>query len=162
MDDFFSILNKYKYGSAPIDIYKLIVDLGIGIVETILDDDISGTIERKKSGQYLISINSSDSQTRKRFTAAHELGHYIYHREQIDEQCIADNRLYRSTDNSKYNAHIGKLEETQANQFAANLLMPLHLIKELKESGLSIDEIATALGVSKQAMKIRYDAILGV
>lgn len=157
--DLFSIITTFKNKEPPIDVYGLIQALEIERIERSLDEGISGTIERESNGKYLIFINCRDSETRKRFTAAHELGHYVYHREHIDKQRIADNRLYRSTNASKYNTDIGLPEEAHANQFAANLLMPIEQIHKFKEEGLNADKMAEKFNVSKAAMKIRYDAI---
>jgi Zn-dependent peptidase ImmA (M78 family) len=156
----FSIISEYR-SKAPVDVYGLAEEIGIKVLhDKNISDSVSGTIERNKYGQYVIRVNSAHSETRKRFTVAHELGHYIYHREQIDQKAIADNRLYRRLqDNPKYNDQIDAKEETQANRFAATLLMPYDVIVQLKNEGNSCDQIADKLIVSKQAMKIRYDAI---
>jgi Zn-dependent peptidase ImmA (M78 family) len=113
-------------------------------------------IERRGDGGYLITVNAIDSLTRQRFTTAHELGHYMLHRDRIGDG-IADDRAYRSTSSSKYrNTRIGPRQETQANTFAANVLMPFDLIERLKREGYSTPgELAKRLAVSEQAMSIR-------
>ncbi len=156
--DPFLVIQKYN-SDAPVKIYELINELGIDYIKFPLDENISGSIEKKKNDQYLIRINSSHSETRQRFTAAHELGHYIYHRKQINNQAIVDDRMYRRPKDKRQNEEIDQKKETQANQFAATLLMPYDVIVRLRNEGDSCDQIAEKLIVSKQAMKIRYDAI---
>tara|TARA_R110002072_G_C7539176_1_gene498086 strand:- start:258 stop:476 length:219 start_codon:yes stop_codon:yes gene_type:complete len=41
----------------------------------------------------IITVNSNEGPQRRRFTAAHELGHYIIHRDMIDGKRHLD-RLY--------------------------------------------------------------------
>ena len=100
---------------------------------------------------------------RKRFTAAHELGHYIYHRDRIGSG-VNDNRKYRGIPHAPlYNDAIQAKEETEANRFAANLLMPKHLIDKLKKDGIeSVEDLARSLGVSRDAMRIRLGLPIGV
>jgi len=159
----FEVINNYRR-SAPVDVAGLIRALGIKLKVARVAENVSGMIELDEDGKYLITINEDDSTTRQRFSMAHELGHYIYHRNKIGKG-IADDRMYRSTDIGRYyNNSIGKAEETQANQFAANLLMPMDLIDSLKEK-ISPDtpdreiakELAHRLEVSEQAMCIRLN-----
>jgi Zn-dependent peptidase ImmA (M78 family) len=57
-------------------------------------------------------------------------------------------RFYRSKLTSK--------QETEANQYAADLLMPFSLINAFQEKGITDpEELARRLGVSLVAMKIR-------
>ena len=84
------------------------------------------------------------------------LGHYIYHRSLIGDG-VDDDRAYRSTIVGKYhNTRIGPREETEANRFAADVLMPWGVISELQARGHNeVDELARALGVSEHAMCVR-------
>lgn len=62
----------------PFDIlsYTKTID-SIKLVDDFLDDDISGIIE-KFMNYYQITLNKSHSNLRRRFTLAHELGHFFY------------------------------------------------------------------------------------
>lgn len=153
-----SVVKNFWY-TAPVDVFAIVRALEIDIdffnPRTANLAQLSGYIESISSG-YSIGINAADHPVRQRFTVAHELGHYIYHRPLIGEG-VDDNRVYRSTEGGIYhNVNIGRIQETQANQFAANLLMPSHLINELKHEGvLAPDALAEKLFVSKPAMRIR-------
>ena len=46
---------------------------------------------------YRIVVNSGHNRVRRRFTAAHELGHYVYHRDLIGDG-IYDDAAYRTND----------------------------------------------------------------
>ena len=75
-------------------------------------------------------LHAADSTNRKRFTLAHELGHYIYRMERghFDDEEI-DHVEHRNQDSRK-----GKnVEEVSANCFAASLLMPQDQVRLLCE-----------------------------
>ncbi len=140
---------------APVDVESLAWGLGVRVNYIPLDPDISGELIKSSDGKYEINVNSTDSQTRQRFTIAHELGHFIYHRELVGDG-IDDDKAYRSTDTGRYhNKKIGPIEETEANKFAAGLLMPLSLIDRLRAEGLDRREMAKRLLVSEHALAIR-------
>jgi Zn-dependent peptidase ImmA (M78 family) len=151
----FEIINQYRE-KAPVDVKAILKKLGIKVHEVDLGKSISGAIEKSRGGVYTISVNSADSLTRKRFTMAHELGHYMLHRDKIGDG-ITDNRMYRA---NEANCRIGSKEETQANQFAANLLMPKELIESLQVQGIKDEgELAEILSVSLQALNIRLTTL---
>lgn len=151
-DNIFDIINKFRE-TAPVDVEGLTKALGLNLRYAYLDSNIAGMIE-KSDDSYTITVNASDAETRQRFTIAHELGHYVHHRDRIGDG-IEDNRMYRNT-GAFHNTKIGALQETQANQFAANLLMPSELIHKLRNSGVTNErEMARRLGVSLHAMCIR-------
>ncbi|MEO0625256.1 MAG: ImmA/IrrE family metallo-endopeptidase [Pseudomonadota bacterium] len=140
---------------APVDVIRLAEDLGVRVNETFLDGEISGELVRNSNGGFEINVNASHAPTRQRFTVAHELGHFLQHRDLIGDG-LDDDRAYRSTQSGRYfNTRIGPRQETQANQFAASLLMPSHLIERLRNEGLDRREMAARLGVSEHAMAIR-------
>ena len=155
MDNIFSIINGFQE-RLPVDVDGLCNKLGIEVNYVHLGEEISGMIEKREGDKYIISINASDPRTRQRFTLAHELGHYVYHKDKMGDG-IDDDRMYRSTDTGRYhNTRIGAKQETQANQFAANLLMPWSGILHLQDTGVNnYEDLAEALEVSKQAMRIR-------
>lgn len=139
------------WDSTPVPIDAIIAEIGLPLRYEPLDENISGYIERANGG-YKIVVNSNHARTRQRFTAAHELGHYIYHRDLLGEG-VGDNRAYRTEGTKLVNANIRPLHERQANSFAANVLMPRHRLSVL--GARSTAELATMFEVSKEAMRIR-------
>ncbi|MBF9059104.1 ImmA/IrrE family metallo-endopeptidase [Rhodobacterales bacterium HKCCSP123] len=139
----------------PVPVTSLPARLGIGLKSAFLPAGISGMLERDR-GSFLVTINALDPDTRQRFTLAHELGHYMLHRHLVGDG-LDDDRAYRSTEAGKYhNTLIGPKEETEANKFAANLLMPREAImRERDRLGDNVVEMARLFGVSEQAMSIR-------
>lgn len=141
----------------PINIESIIADLGILLDKKAdLDSEVSGQIESLPDGGYKISVNKAENYFRRRFTMAHELGHYLLHKALIGKG-IGDSKAYRSTPCGEfYNKNIGQQQETEANQFAANLLMPWSLIDRLRTAGhREPEELAKKLQVSKIAFCIR-------
>lgn len=159
--DIFDIIKKY-WDDAPVDVFEIIRQAGLKLEFQPVENDLSGWVEKEGPGEYSIGVNARHSPARQRFTAAHELGHLIYHRDLIGRG-VDDNRLYRSERGGKfYNTNITSSHETQANRFAANLLMPQHLIDRLYKSAEpgqkpTPKDYADFLGVSEDAMRIRLN-----
>lgn len=138
----------------PVDVDKLAQSLGISVVYVDMHKEVSGALVRK-GDLYVITINKRHPRTRQRFTLAHELGHYIHHRPIIGDG-VNDSKTYRTTDSDRhYNPRILPEHETEANQFAASLLMPMDIVERLRARGLNAEEIAKELQVSRHAASIR-------
>ena len=131
----------------PVDPMLLAGRLGIRVERSALPPDVSGIITMPAGGIPVISLNRLDSVSRQRFTCAHEIGHYLRRQEGGDyEASFTD---YRDT-----LAGLGvDAEEVYANQFAAALLMPAHLVRTLFAG--DVEELARRFGTSAQAMTIR-------
>jgi Zn-dependent peptidase ImmA (M78 family) len=128
--------------------------LGINVwQQEALTPPVSGMIrpDNMNGGRsgFSIIVRKGDSSVRKRFTVAHEIAHFILHREQA-EKGITDDEMYRSG--------LSTREEVEANKLAADILMPYSLISSLVAKGYkSVSELASQLGVSKTAMSIRLN-----
>lgn len=150
------VLQELSIEKLPIDINKIAMHLGVKIKEDLIDDSISGFLISKK-GKNVIGINSNESQVRKRFTIAHELGHFILHSNKEDDLFISKIH-FRDEESST-----GEMKrEREANAFAAGILMPRFLIeKELsKLKGKSavedaVSKLASIFNVSEIAMSYR-------
>lgn len=139
---------------APVRLSAIANALGVRVVATTLPSGISGEIrpDPDNAGQFVIKVNRNDSARRQRFTVAHEIGHYLLHRDQIGDG-ITDDVLYRS--------ELSDRREAQANRMAADLLMPQRLVDEWldRARALKVDNVVSFLAdkfnVSEAAMKIR-------
>jgi Zn-dependent peptidase ImmA (M78 family) len=151
-----AIALDYMRKSPPTDLMGLARDLGLRINYADLDS-VAGMIEMVRSErgpEFMITINKTDNGNRQRFTLAHEIAHFIKHRKQLEGGDIIDNAMYRSL--------LPEPMEWEANRYAAQLLMPLSAMKKLWNEGLRDPAvIATRLGVSEQAAKIRIDQLRG-
>jgi Zn-dependent peptidase ImmA (M78 family) len=143
--------------TAPVDIRGLAEDLGLKIWESSrLPEGISGKlfVDEKNGGSehYSIPVNSADAYVRKRFTVAHEIAHFILHRDRIGEG-LMDDEWYRSG--------LTTAEEGEANRLAADILMPPHLISQYLGRGLKDPEVlAKQFQVSVAAMRIQLTEAL--
>ena len=144
-------------------------DLGIDVCREDLSDEIAGYIEYDEycgspSG-YKIVVNGRHSLERQRFTVAHEVGHYVLHRE--SPQFRAKKRQsaevfsfpsgYRSTDYWKQSDYPARFER-EADQFAATVLLPLHLVRKTQEfHGGQPVALAKRLGLSPKFVTLRFE-----
>lgn len=137
----------------PINVNALAKFLDVQVSYERIEDEISAMllIENKKAN---IVVNSSHHRNRKRFSLAHELGHFVLHASDKDSLFI-DRSFFRNKISS-----IGESrQEIEANAFAGALLMPKLLIdKSIPESeNAEIDTVRLAkmFEVSVDAMAIR-------
>lgn len=138
----------------PVRLSALAEALGLTVLSAPLPNGISGEIrpDPARPGHYIIRVNKNDPARRQRFTVAHEIGHFLLHRDQIGTG-ITDDVLYRSS--------LSDRREAQANRIAADLLMPEPLVREWFERAktLRVDDVlnflADKFNVSSAAMKIR-------
>ncbi|MCZ3378944.1 MULTISPECIES: ImmA/IrrE family metallo-endopeptidase [unclassified Rhizobium] len=148
-----ALLEKHQQ-SIPVKLGELAHDLGLTVKAATLDVGISGEIapDPDVAGAFKIRINRHEVKTRQRFTLAHEIAHFLLHRDRIGNG-IMDNILYRSTLSDKY--------EAEANRLAADILMPEAVISEWRreKKGLAkrewVHPLAELFGVSEDAMSIR-------
>jgi len=150
--------------STPVNLDSILRQLGIELSKVELDDDISGMIERKNGNNYLITVNSKHHPNRQRFTIAHELSHYLLHRDKLEGGTL-DTKKYRTCASSKlYNQNINRQEEKEANNLAASILMPEELVVEFYKhfENLRVNSysfLASIFGVSQSAMEIRINEL---
>ena len=98
-------------------------------------------------GKWIMCINSNHNVKRQRFTMAHELGHYMLHKNKNLE--FVDTTFFRSDDMESI--------EYMANEFASRLLMPEEDVRKLIDENKikNIGDLALKFNVSSAAMKYR-------
>jgi len=104
-------------------------------------------------GDFTIYLPALTSWRRDRFTIAHELGHYFLHYRffKIDEQEMPKRR---------YKRYGRSIAETEANYFAAALLMPKpRFFAEYEESSGDLYQVADAFEVSSAAAGVRAQSL---
>lgn len=79
----------------PVKVSSLAHELGLKILASTLPAGIAGEL-RPSGGRFVVRVNRHDSKGRQRFTVAHEVAHYLLHREHIGVG-ITDDVLYRSS-----------------------------------------------------------------
>ncbi|WP_197496316.1 ImmA/IrrE family metallo-endopeptidase [Gallibacterium salpingitidis] len=153
-----TVLNSFWNKVIPVDPIAIAKCFGINVVYDNLPGDASGALVKTKDMDYpIILVDQSDPDVRKRFTIAHEIGHYIYN------TFILELKNYEKIDyrNSKSSGGTDT-EEIFANKFAAALLMPESYLKKLDLSNRSIViEQSAILRVSAEALNYRLDSLKG-
>lgn len=136
----------------PVRLSTIARQFGLRLIASTLPAGISGEIRPDGSGSYEIRVNRHDSVRRQRFTIAHEIAHFLLHRDQIGRG-ISDDALYRSS--------LSDVREAEANRLAADLLMPSEKVRaelaRAKEVQMEdvVAHVADTFEVSEAAAKIR-------
>ena len=123
-----AILTQYSIYSAPLNVEEIAKQIGLNVKPFPFEDGVSGILVID-NGIGTIGYNVNESKVRRRFTIAHELGHYILHREQSKLFLDKNFKIYFRSDNAAENEQ-NQLMEQQANAFAAALLMPAKILKD--------------------------------
>ncbi len=135
------------YDGLTLDVEKLVQFIpDLKLEYTDMDSTLSGSLS-KQDNIWLIRINKVQSKTRQRFSIAHELGHFVYHKDDAKE--FVDTTFFRglTADNMEFTA----------NKFASELLMPKEQVRQLidKKNVRSVADLAAIFGVSSAAMLYR-------
>ena len=145
----FRITKEYGFlHPAEIRLEDLAWDRGVTVSTGLLVGSEGRLIRRGRRG--MIRVRASESQIgRRRFSIAHELGHWELHEETQWIICSSEN--LRDYKNSPL--------EAEANTFAAELLMPAYLVREQCEKSTPsfelVKSIADEFRVSLTAAGIR-------
>jgi Zn-dependent peptidase ImmA (M78 family) len=150
-------LHNFGLTQPPVDVDFIAKASGIRVERTDFGADCSGVLVRK-DGRAVIGVNWTDSPVRQRFTVAHELGHYELH----GGDTYVDRGQYVVQFRDPASGSGSKVEEREANQFAAAILMPATWIRQAfreQPFDLTDDEglrnLAAKFQVSTQAMSYR-------
>jgi Zn-dependent peptidase ImmA (M78 family) len=147
---------------APVPVERIATSANAVIRYEPLKGELSGMVHRGGDGHAIIGVNSLHPSRRNRFTIAHEIGHLVLH----DDELHVDDPLPIGYRNRKSGMAIDP-KEIEANQFAAELLMPERLLRsDLAKKGRNapltdseIEELADRYEVSVQAMTIRLSTL---
>ena len=128
----------------PVPVESIAVDL-LGLCVDELPLDVSGLllpVERQ------IYVNADEPPQRRRFTLAHELGHWVC-------QCLEGKAAPVYCRAADVAPDADRVLEREANVFAAELLMPEDQVREEWGRAAMVAELAARFGVSAQAMAWR-------
>lgn len=123
------------------------------------EDSMAGMLVRHPGKKPLIGVNAEDPPQRQRFTIAHELGHFILHNDEVHVDAYVQFRDRLSTTAEQ-------VAEVEANQFAANLLMPASFLRRdiSNMDVIDLDDATATLAkrydVSVAAMALRLAKLL--
>jgi hypothetical protein len=147
------IVRRYT-SSFPVKVGELANELGLKVIRAPMPPKISGLIQPSadSSAGFEIRVNKYEMPERQRFTVAHEIAHYLLHRDDIGTG-VVDSIMYRSNLTSR--------KEAEANRLAADIVMPARVVsRELerlggRQSDEAVQKLASMFRVSVPAMKVR-------
>lgn len=157
-----TLLVRSRAHVLPIDLEAVAKHLAIRVLYEDMAEDMSGLLV-VKAGKRAIGVNRNHHRNRQRFTIAHEIGHFVLHHKSFvdpknDLHWDKKWAYFRSSAESAGD----KQDEYEANQFAAELLIPEDLLRDFIEreridlsDDIDISRLAEALQVSEQALTIR-------
>jgi len=148
------------YKGYMLELEKVLTRLNLKCFEAdFQDDNISGQIEKKDSG-YHIYVNQHHSPNRQRFTIAHEIGHYLSFLEgSYSKEELMKNEGYEDYAISfRKNGVLSKAEK-EANEIAAEMLMPQRTVENLAHRKLTPEQMASLFFVSTSAMTMRLSEL---
>lgn len=136
----------------PINLQKILDQYGLQLRSAQFDNpEALGLFDRIKQTIY---VSKDATFPRAAFTIAHELGHYILHKDKQKETFWRMDGVNIDTQD--------KAEEQEANWFAASLLMPRSQVLHYWQHSQNIENVAAIFGVSNTALVWRLKNIGGV
>jgi len=145
------ILADYGLKEPPVDPEQIAEHLGVDVVyadfKPEISSSISGYLEFLGDNARIV-INSTISPKRKTFTIAHELAHYLLHRE------YAEGEGYQVLPRSNNHGFSKPDEEKEADVFAAALLAPKDFVTKYRDIA-SLPEMSKIFVASEDMLKWR-------
>jgi len=160
------VLRQVGVDEAPVPVEECARSIGAIVRYQPFEGSVSGMVHRVSDNKAIIGINSLHPENRKRFSIAHEIGHLLLHDDrelyldEFEQQSIIGFRDLKSS--------LGVDEkEIEANQFAAELLMPEEMLRrdfeltrrETADPEGIIDSLSKQYKVSVQSMTIRLSRL---
>lgn len=125
---------------APVDLVALAAHLEIRLLSrSDLPTKVAGFLFRGPCWDVIV-VNADHGHARRRFTSAHELGHWA-----LDQHGVGFKGIHRSDSKT----------ERLMNAFAATLLMPEELVRAELQAGTALTALPTRFGVSPIAFRRR-------
>lgn len=147
-EDAARLLAQTWTGLIPVDPVAIARRAGLRVVDAELDDQTMGALVKLPWQDPTIMLNERDGPNRRRFTCAHEIGHYVRRSEGAAEYTTVDLRSGLSSQGVDE-------EEIYANKFAACLLMPEGEVRRMHAEGMVDWEMAIRFAVSREAIQFR-------
>ena len=146
------VMDVYNIKTPIVDMESIVQRLGGTIEEkSDFDDLCDGTIQKSGKSNFKITISPYQNNQRKNFTIAHELGHLFLHM-----GFMTDRKLWNTQDEKVYGRFGTSEQDYQANEFAAELLMPENIYKDILDehsrgNKVNMNEVAKYFKVSLSA-----------
>ncbi|WP_312884142.1 ImmA/IrrE family metallo-endopeptidase [Rhizobium laguerreae] len=128
-----TVLGNDRFDRGPVNVGELALEYTRQIsphshIERVVAGDLPGCEGALVPGdtkprRWAIMYDRKQNAGRRAYTIAHELGHFVLHRQLVDEDPDFDGGFHCTKEAVEHGA--GRDIEKEANEFAANLLMPL-------------------------------------
>lgn len=164
-----TVLGEDRFDRGPVEVRELALEYS---AQTAADTPIHDVVEKSIPGcmgalvygdsrprQWGILYHYDQTPGRRAYTIAHEFGHWVLHRDLIDREASFEGGIYCSEDSIL--RRNGSGIEQEADEFAANLLMPLHdFRKQIPARSVTgfdeLGQVADRYGVSLTAATLRW------
>lgn len=143
------VLATHWDGQLPVNVEAVARSMGVTLVPSGTLGLLSGQVEMSE-GRPVVSFNQAEAPVRQRFTIAHELGHFAL------GHLLGAKRLLRDPA-ANFSSGSSSPVEREANAFAADLLMPEHVLRYAvnEKKMFEIARLANLFHVSQVAMRYR-------
>jgi hypothetical protein len=142
------LLDSAGVAHEPVSLRDVVSALNLELVQKTCEPFSCEAALEPMGDTRAIVLNGAGDERRRRFTIAHEIGHFVLH----------PGRLRPERDGLVNEAM--RLEEREADTFAAELLMPEHLVRQaVAEQGADPALLADRFQVSARAMEIRLQRL---
>jgi IrrE N-terminal-like domain len=128
----------------PVSLRDVISALNLSLVESDREPFSCEAALAPLGDGFAVSVRTDSGERRRRFSIAHEIGHFVLHPAQA-----------RQERGGVVNEGM-RVREREADAFAAELLMPEHLVRQAAlEEGADARRLADRFEVSVAAMSVR-------
>lgn len=149
------VLQENFITNPPIDVYEIAKNEGLEIEVKDFGDKFNNISGYIKLEIRTIFVNSRDPENRRKFTIAHELGHWILHRDKLKSEPEKYAVLYRIPLGRPQDDPV----EQEANYFAANLLVPEEMLTVRRDEKTE-EELAAEFKVSRDVIGYRLSDVM--
>jgi len=150
---------QQRPGELPLDVNALVQNYGLSILRQAEDRCLIGTLVLD-GARPTIMLNSWFDGCQQRFSLAHLFGHFVLHRSSAP--LFLDFIRF----NEERTPEARRLQEQEANEFAAELLMPEEVLRERfadkplnVHSGNIVQALAAEFGVSELVFALRLSQL---
>ena len=141
----------------PVDLRRITTHHGLTYEEVdYFPDDVDALIVNTEDGTVAV-VNKNQSNNRRRFSLAHELGHFVLHR---DGSVLEATVSIDSPPTVEPDRETSSVAEREANLFAGELLVPVAFLKEHFRPGMTAADVAKLFEVSESVAAIAISSHL--
>lgn len=143
-----NVIAKYGIKGPPVGVDRIAASEGLEVrLMNSWSSSVSGLLLREEK---LIGLNAQHTRRRRRFSLAHELGHWFMRHDfpWHDEEVTIDNPPAMEEGGKPP-------EEGEADEFAGELLAPRAFLKDAMKRTKDATELADLFDISEEALWVR-------